>query len=328
MIKFCAKWALLAFGILLFSLGCKKSNNTPFVTPPKKKIEPLNSGATPSHAYPDANSSDVSISSENGQHAQQSGTISESASTQPSSSIEALEAAEPDLRESQETSNIAGSEKVSTNTSIHGIPSLRMQSGALLAPENKRCERLQIYIPGHAQEFGLKGKVSSRATQDKWIDYLVGGENYNLGHKIKENGCPILILNDSSTYPSTSDLKEAMSNAGATELEIISHSGGYVGLESMMKNWEQSDIEKISSLKMLDNFYSTDTASALSKRIGKEKLREICKGFATSWRAVRVASVCPKVQVDKDVSFESGSPAKSMVIDRDFDHKTSVAWFL
>lgn len=275
-------------------------------------MEPINN-APPAHAYPDS-------PYDNDSH---SATPNDPTTSSSASTHEEIEAASPDESETQNSSD-----GVSTNTKLHGIPAKRMPSGMLLSPGNKKCGRMQVYIPGHAQELGLRGVVSSKSKQDEWISYLVGGKNYNLGHKIKENSCPILILNDSSTSPSSAELKEAMKNAGANELEVVSHSGGYVGLKKMMNQWSASDIQKISSLKMLDNFYDEDIAGLLSRKIGQPKLSEICRGFSTSWRVSRVASACPKIKVSKDANISADSPIASMVVDQKFDHKKSVSWFL
>ena len=223
--------------------------------------------------------------------------------------------------------SVIKTDQVKTSELVHEIPALRVKSGMLLAPKNQKCERLRIYFPGYAQELGKKHTLTSSREQKKWISYLVGPGNYHLGPKIQEKGCPILMLNDSYTSPDNDELNDIMEKAGATEIEILSHSGGYLGLQKALITWDKSNIDAVTSLLMLDNFYDPGLIKTLEKKLGAQNLQNICGGFSTDGRGLSFLTICPQIQIDKDVSVPKKGSNNTIDKSQDFTHKGSVKLF-
>ncbi len=192
-----------------------------------------------------------------------------------------------------------------------GIPAFETKSGILLRPEDDAtCDTLTIYFPGHAQEIGAAGSVpdakdGSLGPREKtWIKTLLVTENYgDLASRIREHGCPVLLLGDSARAPGPKEVLAAMEASEASKLRVLSHSGGYVGLTESLGKWQGSEVpDRIVSIDLLDNFYGKSPAlpSALRSILGEARLHEICGGFYTShnrdrYRA-KFRSVCPNVK--------------------------------
>lgn len=173
--------------------------------------------------------------------------------------------------------------------------------GTLVIPKPVTCSTLKVYFPGHAQELGLKAKVPA-SKREKWADILLEGESYTLAPAIVKAGCPVLILGDSTMKLSSDDAGRLLLKTGASKMELLSHSGGYVGLNSTLREWTGTEIlEQISGIRMLDNFYDTSTLpKTLRQAFGQPRLQSICRGFYTTHNARRVRSaydeLCPSLQ--------------------------------
>ena len=178
-------------------------------------------------------------------------------------------------------------------------------TGTLVRPNSGQCSTLKVYFPGHAQELGLTFKVPPEK-RGVWADTLLEGDNYHLAPTIVHSGCPVLILGESKMKISAVEVERLMQETGTTQLELLSHSGGYWGLNSTLKEWKGSKIlEKVSGLAMLDNFYDTAMLPfTLEETFTRERIRSICKGFYTSHNAARMRSryedLCPKVESGGD----------------------------
>lgn len=161
----------------------------------------------------------------------------------------------------------------------------------------------QNFFPGYAQELGLKGEVPS-SKEKSWIAYLLGPGNYHLAPHILESKCPVFVLGDSNSHPSTLEIKEVMKKAGAQFLSLMSHSGGYAGLNTSLKNWDSEILNSVNTIVMLDNFYSSELATTMKRVFGTEKLNQICKGFRTQHNTKRFnqysAGICPQVELKLD----------------------------
>jgi len=117
---------------------------------------------------------------------------------------------------------------------------------------------------------------------------------------IENAGCPVLILGDSQSTVSASDLESLLEKLGLSSLHLLSHSGGNVGLSSSLTTWPPSLLQKVSAVKLLDNFYSATLAQNLKKAFGTQKLEQICTGFVTAHNFDRFEksfrSLCPRVR--------------------------------
>ncbi len=171
--------------------------------------------------------------------------------------------------------------------------------GTLVTPSFPRAAcRLRIFFPGHAQELGYAGHVPLDDRR-AWAEYLLGPGNYHLGPKIVESGCPVLILGDSSQPLRGTELERLLEKLGITEIEILSHSGGFVGLQTSLSNWPPATVKKIRAIHLLDNFYNENLAETLRQKFDVETLKKICDGFYTAHNQKRFEayfdSVCPNV---------------------------------
>ena len=173
--------------------------------------------------------------------------------------------------------------------------------GTLVLPQPKTCDTLKIYFPGHAQELGLTSAVPPHQ-RPKWAEILLTGQNYHLGPTITQAGCPVLILGESKMPISAAQAEQLLRQTGASKVELLSHSGGFIGLEQTLKTWKGSPIlERVSGLKLLDNFYNTSRVpQTLVSVFGSSRLQSICSGFYTDHNASRVAQsyrkICPNLR--------------------------------
>ena len=211
----------------------------------------------------------------------------------------------------QNRSRSNSSRTTNNHDSIEGIPAQKSASGVLLTPQGN-CRTLKVYFPGHAQELGYRGSVPNKK-EEAWIKYLLGPGNYNLAPAIKASGCPVLMLGDSTRYPNSSELEQAMELSGAKNIEIMSHSGGYDGLDSALSVWSAKLLAKVSTVSLIDNFYRPSLASKLQKTFSTKKLKEICRGFVTGSRSTQIyknsfASICPNVETSESRKKENKPP--------------------
>jgi hypothetical protein len=173
-------------------------------------------------------------------------------------------------------------------------------SGHLVIPPYTRsCGELLVYFPGHAQEIGLKGSVPKQKRR-AWVNQLLDSPAYELRSTIENAGCPVLILGDSQSTVSASDLEALLEKLGLSSLHLLSHSGGNVGLSSSVAAWPPSLLQKVNAVKLLDNFYSATLAKDLKNAFGTQKLEQICTGFVTAHNFERFEksfqSLCPRVR--------------------------------
>jgi hypothetical protein len=173
-------------------------------------------------------------------------------------------------------------------------------SGHLVIPPYTRsCGGLSVYFPGHAQEIGLKGSVPKQKRR-AWVNQLLDSSAYELRSTIENAGCPVLILGDSQGTVSASDLESLLEKLGLSSLHLLSHSGGNVGLSASVAAWPPSLLQKVSAVKLLDNFYSATLAKNLKNAFGSQKLEQICTGFVTAHNFDRFEksfrSLCPQVR--------------------------------
>ncbi|MBU6376392.1 MAG: hypothetical protein KGQ59_10380 [Bdellovibrionales bacterium] len=174
-------------------------------------------------------------------------------------------------------------------------------TGTLVIPRPQSCRTLKVYFPGHAQELGLTSAVPS-ALRPKWAEILLTGQNYHLAPTITQAGCPVLILGESKMAISASQVEQLLQETGATQIELLSHSGGFIGLDQTLRAWKGNSIlDKVTGLKLLDNFYNTSRVpQTLVNTFGSSRLQSICSGFYTSHNASRVAQsyrkICPNLK--------------------------------
>jgi len=161
---------------------------------------------------------------------------------------------------------------------FEGFQSHDQGSGTLLIPRpGTTCAKLKVFFPGQAQELKLKDHVPSSRRHD-FIRQLLVHPDYRLGEAIQARGCPVYILKDSSSELSSADLSEVMRLAGATELEVLAHSGGYDGLEGSLSKWQPAQLLNVKRISLLDNFYRPSVAPLLTRLFG-DRLAGICDGF-------------------------------------------------
>lgn len=153
--------------------------------------------------------------------------------------------------------------------------------GTLVIPPNTTgCKTLKLFFPGHAQELGYKGSVP-QSEEKVWAKYLLGpGGNYSLKPAIEKSGCPTMILGDSIKTINENEIKGLLKKTGTQSIEVLSHSGGYAGLDASLSNWSPSLISSITTLSMLDNFYRPSLAEKLKSKFGSARLKKICRGFS------------------------------------------------
>jgi hypothetical protein len=168
--------------------------------------------------------------------------------------------------------------------------------GTLVKVPKSTCKTLRVYFPGHAQELGLKGSVPQKRERE-WAEELLKTESYKLAAAITTSTCPTLILGDSIKSISSTEVARQLNESDASSLELLSHSGGYVGLNATLESWEEKEFSKVKKVILLDNFYSENLASTLKEKFGEKKMKEICSGFYTPHNADRYKSsyskICP-----------------------------------
>ncbi len=180
-------------------------------------------------------------------------------------------------------------------------------SGHLVNPPYRgSCRELLVFFPGHAQEIGLKGSVPQNRRR-AWLNQLLDSQAYHLRSTIENAGCPVLVLGDSQSTVSAADLEALLKKLGLSSLSLLSHSGGNIGLSASVAAWPPSFLQKVSAIKLLDNFYSASLAHNLEKAFGLQKLEKICTGFVTAHNFDRFEkfyrNLCPRVRR----STESGA---------------------
>jgi len=173
--------------------------------------------------------------------------------------------------------------------------------GTWVRPTEEPCKTLKVFFPGQAQELGIYHSAVPPHRRREWSRELLEGKNYHLAPVLVAAGCPVLLLGESKAELDPETLERCMSEVGATQVELMAHSAGYLGLTTLLKRLKGSPLlSKISGIRLLDNFYTPAVLPAVLKATFSEsRLRELCSGFYTDHNAQRYQkgfqSLCPSV---------------------------------
>lgn len=179
-------------------------------------------------------------------------------------------------------------------------------AGTLVRPAGGECKVLKIFFPGQAQELGIFNSRVPEERREEWGRVLLEGPAYKLAPTLVKAGCPVLLLGESRLSLTPSVLLGLMAETGAAELELISHSAGYLGLTSQLRSLQGNElVGRIRALKLLDNYYDTsELPAAIQAALGGAGAARICTGFYTAHNAARYRSayqsLCPASGVRGD----------------------------
>lgn len=172
-------------------------------------------------------------------------------------------------------------------------------AGTLVRPSNESCKVLKVFFPGQAQELGIYNSRVPEPRRPEWGRVLLEGAAYRLGPTLSNAGCPVLLLGESRLSVPPGDLLGLMAETGATEIEFLSHSAGYLGLTRQLQLLKGSPLlAQVRGIKLLDNYYDVTTLpAAIRAAFGESRSSAICSGFYTPHNSARFKSaylgVCP-----------------------------------
>ena len=184
--------------------------------------------------------------------------------------------------------------------------------GTLVRPVNGECKVLKLFFPGQAQELGIYNSQVPEDRREEWGRVLLEGSAYKLAPAIVRSGCPVLLLGDARQSLPPSDLLALLTDAKATDLELISHSAGYLGLSVQLRSLQGSPlVDRIRALKLLDNYYDTrELPAAILSSLGAERAARLCSGFYTAHNAQRYRAAYPSICPASVIRVDHKSPVK------------------
>ncbi len=185
-------------------------------------------------------------------------------------------------------------------------------AGTLVRPVGGECKVLKIFFPGQAQELGFYNSRVPEAQREEWGRVLLEGPAYKLAPTVVKAGCPVLLLGESRLSLPPSAILGLMAETGATELELISHSAGYLGLSSQLRSLQGNElVSRIRALKLLDNYYDTrELPAAIQAALGGVLAARICTGFYTAHNAARYRSAYQSFCPGSGVRGDHKAPVK------------------